>query len=448
MAYLNFKMLHLRHLRYRLLIFMLTQLTSLVVSDAKPLVDGNYKTVCDENYQDIYSSAVLRGYQVQLLPPNQTPDAKYLLIEQAKNFTECVKQCCFNEFKCDVAFFNHSSSICMHIVCNVNSTGNEKMDNQSSNQQCPLLKKDNQQPTSIIRIRSPTSRSPDSPADYDHHNELSRKRLVQEFGFLEDQSRSPNLVLKSKYSSDSGPQQTTKPSNGILKVTVNENPILQLPNDSITISASVEPPNNQYAYKWTLVSKPDSPAQDTGWIGLNTDTLKLNKLVEGTYIFNITVTNKLLASGQATVNITVLSPKRVNKPPTAIIQPNNSTVQLPKKEIVLDGSQSIDDDRIVSYKWSQCKSPLGYDLQSNDLQTSTLQLKNLIPGLYVIELMVSDSDNQTSTAQAQLIVQPEKDYPPTSNAGPDQIIFLPQNSVTLYGESWEFSKFNLRSFNR
>lgn len=426
-------MLHFNHLRHCLLIFMLIHLASL--ASGRHLINGNYQTFCDETYQD--SSAVLRGYRVILRPPDQTAkyQTKYLLIDGANTFNDCVKQCCLNEFNCDVAFFNLSSNACLHIVCNPNSNstsnGNQMTDSQSSNQQCPHLRRDNQQPTSILQIRSPASRQ----SDYEHRNELSRKRLIQQFGFLEDHGRSTSLVLKSKYSLDSQ-QQTSSPPNGNLKVIVNENPVLQLPNDSITISASVEPVNPQYNYKWTLVSQPDSPAQqETGWIGLNTNTLKLNNLVEGTYIFKITVsTPDQLASGQASVNITVLAPKRVNKPPTAIIQPNNSTVQLPKKEIVLDGSQSTDDDKIVSYKWSLLKSPIGYDLQSNDLQTSTLQLKNLIPGSYVFQLVVSDSDNQTSSAQAHLIVEREKDYPPTSNAGQDQIIFLPQNSVTLNGE--------------
>lgn len=426
-------MFHSRRLRHPLLIFMLIHLASLV--SPKPLIKATYQPFCDETYQNW--SAVLKNYTIIIGPPDQTGTTKYLRIAGANNFDDCVKQCCLNQFNCDVVFFNQSSNTCLHIVCNINSANNavRNVDNQSSNQQCPRLKRDINQQTLVLQFRTPSS----NQSDYLHHNELSPKQLIQEFGFLEDQGRPASLILKSKYSS--GQQQTDSPQNGNqlnnLKVVVDENPILQLPNDSITIKAYVDPPSNEYVYKWTLVSKPNSPAQqDTGWMEQNTDTLKLNKLVKGQYIFKIAVSapNKL-SSGQTQVNITVLAPKRVNRPPVAIIQPNNSVVQLPKKEIVLDGSQSTDDDKIVSYQWEVKTFPIGYNPSSNDLQASTLQLKDPIPGTYVISLVVADADNQTSTATANLIVEREKDYPPTSNAGQDQIIFLPQNSVTLNGES-------------
>lgn len=421
-------MFHPRHLRHHLLILMLIHLASLVTP--KPLINATYQPFCDETYQNW--SAVLKNYTVIIGPADQIGATKYLRIAGANNFDDCVKQCCLNQFNCDVVFFNKSSSTCLHIVCNLNSTNNgvNKIENQGSNQQCPQLKRENNQQTLVLQFRAPTSKQ----SVYPHHNELSREQLVQEFGFLEDQSRSTSLILKSKYSSSSSSQNDNQMSN--LKVMVNENPVLQLPNDSITLKASVDPPSNEYVYKWTLVSKPNSPAQqDTEWIEQNTDTLKLNKLVKGQYIFKITVTtpNKL-SSGQSSVNISVLAPKRVNKPPIAIIQPNNSIVQLPKEKIVLDGSQSIDDDKIISYQWTIDSFPLNYNPSSNDLQTSTLQLKNPIPGGYVIRLVVADAENQTSTAKATLVVEREKDYPPTSNAGQDQIIFLPQNSVTLNGE--------------
>lgn len=41
---------------------------------------------------------------------------------------------------------------------------------------------------------------------------------------------------------------------------------------------------------------------------------------------------------------------------------------------------STDDDKIVKYQWEVLEVPIGYSVQLNE--TPTLQLKNLIPGLY------------------------------------------------------------------
>ena len=48
-------------------------------------------------------------------------------------------------------------------------------------------------------------------------------------------------------------------------------------------------------------------------------------------------------------------------------------------------------------------------------------------------LTVTDSDGAQSSTQALLLVHKAMDYQPVANAGPNQVITLPRNSVTLYG---------------
>lgn len=48
-------------------------------------------------------------------------------------------------------------------------------------------------------------------------------------------------------------------------------------------------------------------------------------------------------------------------------------------------------------------------------------------------LTVADSDGATNSTTAALIVNSAVDHPPVANAGPDQTITLPQNSITLNG---------------
>jgi hypothetical protein len=76
--------------------------------------------------------------------------------------------------------------------------------------------------------------------------------------------------------------------------------------------------------------------------------------------------------------------------------------------------------------------PIGYT-NTKFPSNPTLQLKDLLPGLYQLNLTVTDSDGATNSTIANVTVLKEIDYPPTANAGQDQIIFLPQNDITLMG---------------
>lgn len=48
-------------------------------------------------------------------------------------------------------------------------------------------------------------------------------------------------------------------------------------------------------------------------------------------------------------------------------------------------------------------------------------------------LTVVDSDGASDSTTASLTVNRAVDYPPVANAGPIQVITLPQNSITLFG---------------
>ncbi|GFX42292.1 dyslexia-associated protein KIAA0319-like protein [Trichonephila clavipes] len=284
---------------------------------------------------------------------------------------------------------------------------------------------------------------------------------------------------------------TTASPVHLLVVSAGDNVTLQLPDNEVTLSAYAlkqpEGGSENYKYEWTLISHPEG--DETGTMqDQNTKSLKLSKLRAGLYTFKVFVTADN-AFGEAMVNVTVLPPERENKPPVAIIQPSNVTVKLPNKDTVLDGSFSTDDDKIVRYQWEVLEVPIGYSVQLNE--TPTLQLKNLIPGLYRFKLNVTDSkgawnftfanvtvqkeDLQAPLALADRYLLPEKlaksslsrplgvclkcpmdkvahglhkdvlwelggcgassetDYPPTANAESEVVIYLPQNEVTLNG---------------
>ena len=66
----------------------------------------------------------------------------------------------------------------------------------------------------------------------------------------------------------------------------------------------------------------------------------------------------------------------------AIIKPKNLQVKLPNTAI-LDGSDSTDDDKIVSYHWEEVNGPLRDQKISDD--TAILTLQNLAPGNYTFK---------------------------------------------------------------
>ncbi|XP_032240196.2 dyslexia-associated protein KIAA0319-like protein isoform X3 [Nematostella vectensis] len=235
------------------------------------------------------------------------------------------------------------------------------------------------------------------------------------------------------------PTTRTTPAPPSLLVSAGDNKVLTLPVNSIELYASAFPKetiDNHYTYHWQQISAPQG---SHGYMeGKDTRRVILSKLSHiGTYQFKVTVTGANHAFGVAHVNVTVKPAPRVNKPPRADISPKEQTITLPTNEVVLDGSKSTDDDKIVEYKWEEMKGPLNdkNKMISQGADSPVLQLKSLVPGIYTFKLTVSDSDGETDSTTAVVTVNDEKDYPPVARAGNDVVLTLPVNHVVLYGNS-------------
>uniref|UniRef100_A0A672N2F8 KIAA0319 like n=1 Tax=Sinocyclocheilus grahami TaxID=75366 RepID=A0A672N2F8_SINGR len=188
------------------------------------------------------------------------------------------------------------------------------------------------------------------------------------------------------------------------------------------------PLGTNYAFDWRLRTHPKDYSGEME--GKHSKTLKLSKLTVGLYEFEVVVDGDG-AHGEGYVNVTVKPEPRVNKPPVAVVSPKYQEISLPTSSTVIDGSQSTDDDKVVSWHWEEVKGPLREEKASGD--TAILTLTNLVPGNYAFSLTVTDSDGAQNSTQAMLLVNKATDYRPTANAGPNQVITLPRNYITLYG---------------
>uniref|UniRef100_H0X3D1 KIAA0319 n=1 Tax=Otolemur garnettii TaxID=30611 RepID=H0X3D1_OTOGA len=217
-----------------------------------------------------------------------------------------------------------------------------------------------------------------------------------------------------------------------LTVSVGDN-LITLPNNEVELKASVvpaPPAETTYNYEWSLISH---PVDYQGEIKQgHMQTLNLSQLSVGLYTFKVAVSSEN-AFGEAFINVTVKPAKRVNLPPIAVVSPQVQELSLPLTSALINGSQSTDDTKIVSYHWEEITGPFIEERISAD--APILHLSNLIPGNYTFRqvLTITDSDGATNSTTAVLIVHSAVDEPPVANAGPNQTITLPQNSITLNG---------------
>ncbi|XP_030644746.1 dyslexia-associated protein KIAA0319-like protein [Chanos chanos] len=226
---------------------------------------------------------------------------------------------------------------------------------------------------------------------------------------------------------------TTPPTPAVRELVVSAGNSVEvtLPRSEVELNAFVvpaPPKGTEYAFDWRLRTHPKDYSGEME--GKHSQTLKLSKLTVGLYEFEVIVDGKG-AHGEGYVNVTVKPEPRVNKPPVAVVSPKFQEISLPTSSTVIDGSQSTDDDKVVAWHWEEVKGPLREEKVSAD--TQILTLTNLVPGNYTFSLTITDSDGVQNSTQAMLLVNRATDYPPVANAGPNQVITLPRNSITLHG---------------
>ena len=176
--------------------------------------------------------------------------------------------------------------------------------------------------------------------------------------------------------------------------------LITLPTDSVLLDArsSSDPDGRISTYLWTKIAGPSSFT-----ILKPTDSLTtLKTLVAGVYQFELKVTDNGGLSAKDTMSVTVDAILITNHPPIANAGADHA-ITLPANTINLDGSASSDpENNITSYVWKKISGPSSFTIaNSNAVQT---QLTNLIQGIYLVELTVTDAGGLFSKDTMQATV--------------------------------------------
>ena len=177
-------------------------------------------------------------------------------------------------------------------------------------------------------------------------------------------------------------------------------------------------------YAWTRVSGPAIFTFGTA----NAASTNLTGLVQGIYVFRLTVTDNSGATGID--DITVIVNAAANQLPTANAG-NNIVITLPVNSTTLTGSGTDPDGTITGYAWTKVSGPAPYTFGTPNAATTTVT--GLIQGTYVFRLTVTDNSGATATDEVNVTVNAAVNQLPSANAGNNITLTLPTNSTTLNG---------------
>ncbi len=208
---------------------------------------------------------------------------------------------------------------------------------------------------------------------------------------------------------------------------------ITLPTNSVTLTGGGTETNGTIvSYHWAQTSGPSTATLGSAGAA----TTSVTGLVQGVYAFQLTVTDALGVTATDVTQVTVNPSVPVSGVPIANAGVNQ-TITLPTNSVTLTGSGSEVGGTIVSYQWTQISGPTTATIVSAG-SAQTL-INNLGEGTYRFQLLITDALGVTATATVQVTVNPAVIVPgtPSANAGSDQTITLPANSVTLSGSGSE-----------
>ncbi len=215
-------------------------------------------------------------------------------------------------------------------------------------------------------------------------------------------------------------------------VSAGNNQTITLPVSTATLTATAsETGGTIVSYQWVQLSGPSiSTIVSSGQA-----STVVNGLVAGVYTFQITVTDNSGVTATDVVKVTVNA--AIVAGPPIVNAGNDQTITLPVNSTTVTATASETNGTIVSYKWVQLSGPSISTIVSSG-QAST-EVDGLVQGVYTFQITVTDNSGVTATDVMKVTVNPAAATPglPSANAGPDQSVTLPVDSVSLQGSGTE-----------
>ncbi|HYF66938.1 MAG TPA: PKD domain-containing protein [Ohtaekwangia sp.] len=210
---------------------------------------------------------------------------------------------------------------------------------------------------------------------------------------------------------------------------------LQIPINTVTLEGSASDSDGSIvSYNWTKVSGGNASLS-----GATSARVNISGLVQGTYVFRLTVKDDKSATDTDDVTVTVKAPvvTKPNPEPTNIAPVANAgsdkSLQIPINTVSLPGAGSDSDGEIVSYTWTKVS---GGNATIKVATTTRVNVVDLEPGTYVFRLTVKDDKGGIGTDDVKVTVRPQdgdSNILPVANAGDDTSIQIPINTVSLQG---------------
>lgn len=201
---------------------------------------------------------------------------------------------------------------------------------------------------------------------------------------------------------------------------------INLPTVIATLSGSGTDTDGSIAsYSWTKISGP------TGVITNVTSAITtITSLLQGTYLFELKVTDNAGAIGKDTVKVTV-NPLG-NTAPTANAGADQ-VITLPTSTVSLSGTGTDTDGNIASYSWTKVSGPTSGIITSASAAGTTVTA--LSAGVYVFQLKVTDNAGATATDNVQVTVNAAgaTNLSPVAEAGANVWLTLPANTTNISG---------------
>ena len=227
---------------------------------------------------------------------------------------------------------------------------------------------------------------------------------------------------------DVAPGSGTAPVNRPPVANAGADQTTTLPANTAVLSGtgSNDPDGTITTYAWSKISGPNTGTIATA----NTVTTNVTGLTQGVYRFRLQVTDNSGATAADTVQVTVNAAP--NQPPV-VSAGADQTIALPINSVVLSGSANDPDGTITTYAWSKISGPNAGTIATAN--TVTTNVTGLTQGVYRFRLQVTDNSGATAADTVQVTVNAAPNQPPVANAGADQTITLPINSVVLNGSA-------------